>query len=257
LIVGLTDSNVLYSTYQAKENIMDPTEPSPEFSQEKGDAISKDPIENIKKLLKPGTTKQKTPKPYSVETKTNESGTGIWRVAALLSLAINILFLAFILWTGIRLFRFKTTTIEPLLKGVYDAVGQMGEVEVQTEVKVSSEIPVAFDIHLQRDTTVTLSEPTRITGAYLSIRSATLSIDAPSTIDLPIGAELPITMDLTIPVSTTIPVELTTPVELKLSESDLQPVTDAVQNLIEPYERLLDETPDCWQMLIWGGKCPE
>jgi len=236
---------------------MDPIEPSPEFPQNNGDAISKDPITNIRKLLKPDATKQKTSEPDPEETKTNGSGTGIWRAAALLSFAVNIIFLAFILWIGTRLFHFKTDTVEPLLEGVYNAVGQMEDVEVQTEVKVNSDVPIAFDINLQRDTIVTLSEPTRITGVYLSIRSATLSIDAPSTIDLPIGAELPITMDLTIPVDTTIPVELTVPVELTLSESDLQPVTAAIQNLIEPYQLLLDETPDCWQMLLWGGACPE
>ncbi|OGO15073.1 MAG: hypothetical protein A2Z14_05315 [Chloroflexi bacterium RBG_16_48_8] len=236
---------------------MDPVEPSPEFPQKKGDAVSKDPIANIRKLLKPGTAKQKIPKPETPEPKTTRSGAGIWRTAALLSFAINVLFLALILWVGTRLFHFKAAVVEPLLEGVYNAVGQMDDVEVQTEVKVTSNVPVAFDIALQRDTIVTLSQPTRITGAYLSIRSATFSVDAPSTIDLPIGTQLPITMDLTVPVNTTIPVELTVPVELALSESEMQPVIQAIQDLIEPYKQLLEKTPDCWQMLLWGGACPE
>ena len=104
---------------------------------------------------------------------------------------------------------------------------------------------------------VTLSEPVRIDGAYLSIRSATFSVDAPSIIDLPVGTQLPITLDMTVPVNTTIPVSLSVPVDLALTESDLQPAIQAIQDLIEPYKQLVQDTPDCWQMLLWGGECPE
>ncbi len=236
---------------------MDPVEPSPEFPQEKGDPVSKDPIANIRRLLKRRPLRRRISEPKTPDLKTTRSGVGIWRLAALVSFAINVLFLVLIVLIGARLFKFKATVAEPLLEGVYNAVGQMDDVEVQTEVRVSSDIPVSFDVALQRDTIVTLSQPTRINGAYLSIRSATFSVDAPSTIDLPIGAQLPITMDLTVPVSTTIPVELTIPVDLALSESDLQPAIQAIQELVAPYTQLLEETPDCWQMLLWGGACPE
>jgi hypothetical protein len=236
---------------------MDPVEPSPEFPQEKGDPVSKDPIANIRKLLKRGPSKERKPKSKTAKPGTTNSGVGLWRLAALASFVINILFLVLILWIGSRLFKFQTAIAEPLLEGVYNALGQMDEVQVQTEVQVSSDIPVAFDVTVQRDTVVTLSQPTRVEGAYLSIRSATFSVDAPSIIDLPIGTELPITMDFTIPVDTTIPVQFTVPVDLALSESDMQPAIQAIQDLVAPYNQLLDETPDCWQMLLWGGTCPE
>jgi hypothetical protein len=234
---------------------MDPVEPSPEFPQEKGDPVSKDPITNIRKLLKRRPSKEKKPKTSAP--RTANSGVGIWRLAAIVSFVVNILFIIFILLIGNRLFKFQTSVAEPLLEGVYNAVGQLDDVEVQTEVQVSSDIPVAFDVSVQRDTIVTLSQPTRVEGAYLSIRSATFSVDAPSIIDLPIGTELPITMDLTIPVNTTIPIEFTVPVELALSESDLQPAIQSIQDLVAPYQQLLEETPDCWQMLLWGGTCPD
>jgi hypothetical protein len=236
---------------------MDPVEPSPEFTPEKGDPVSKDPVANIRKLLKRGRSTDRKPKPKTPKPGTKNSGVGIWRLAALISIVINILFLVLILWIGSRLFKFKAAVAEPLLEGVYNAVGQMDDVQVQTEVQISSDIPVAFDVPVQRDTVVTLSQPTRVEGAYLSIRSATFSVDAPSTIDLPVGTELPITMDLIIPVNTTIPVQFSVPVQLALSESDLQPAIQAIQDLIAPYNQLLEETPDCWQMLLWGGTCPE
>lgn len=231
---------------------MDPVEPSQEFPQEKGDPVSRDPVANIKKLLKRRPRRLKTAKPEGTKT-----GVGLWRAAALASLIINVLFLVLILVIGARLFNLKTAVAEPLLEGVYSALSQMDDVEVQTEIQVSSEVPVAFDVALQRDTVVTLSQPVRIEGAYLSIRSATFSVDAPSTIDLPIGAQLPITLDLTVPVSTTIPVALSVPVDLALSESDLQPAIQAIQDLVEPYKQLVQDIPDCWQMLLWGGACPE
>jgi hypothetical protein len=179
-----------------------------------------------------------------------------WRLAAIISLIVNVLFLVLIVVTGTRLMKFKSSVMEPLFEGVYTAIGQMDDASFETEITVQSQVPVAFDIPIQRETVVTLSQPTRIENAYLSIRSATFSVDAPSTIDLPIGAQLPITLDISVPVSTTVPVELTVPVKLSLTESDLQPAVGALQQLLEPYKELSKDFPDCWQMLLWGGECP-
>lgn len=236
---------------------MDPVKPSPEHAEEKSDTVSRDPIENIRKLLGRRTPRPKKVKPERSKLKSDKSGQGIWRVVALGSFALNILFLVLILMIGVRLFNFKTVVVEPLLEGVYLAVGEMDDIEVQTEVEVRSDVPVVFDLALQRDTMVTLSQPTRIEDAYLSIRSATFSVDAPTTIDLPIGTQLPITLDLTVPVNTTIPIELSVPVDLALTETEMQPAIQAIQELVEPYKQLVEETPDCWQMLLWGGTCPD
>jgi hypothetical protein len=234
-----------------REVSMDPVEPSQEFSNDQEDPVSKDPIANIKKLIRKRVPRFQAPRSREVKTRPD-----LWRAAALISLVVNVLFLVLILLIGNRLLHFKTTVVEPLLEGVYSAVGQIDDGVVQTEVTVSSEVPVVFDLPLQRETVVTLTQPTRIENAYLSIRSATFSVDAPSTIDLPIGAQLPISLDLTIPVSTTVPVELSVPVELNLSESTFQPVVSTLQELVEPYKLLAQDAPDCWQMLLWGGACP-
>jgi hypothetical protein len=177
---------------------MDPVEPSSDFTKDKDDPVSKDPIANIRKLLKKRAPKSRVPKSREAKAKPD-----LWRIAALASLGVNALFLVLIIIIGGRLLQFKTAVLEPLLEGVYSAVGQMDDAVIQTEVTVSSEVPVVFDLPLQKETLVTLTQPTRIEGAYLSIRSATFSVDAPSTIDLPIGAQLPISLDLSIPVSTT------------------------------------------------------
>lgn len=229
---------------------MEPVEPSLELDKDQGDPVSKDPITNIRKLMK-----KRAPKIRASKSRNAKPKPDLWRVAALISLVVNALFVVLIISIGGRLLQFKTAVFEPLMEGVYTAVGQMDDAIIQTEVTFSSDIPVVFDLPLQKDTVVTLTQPTRIEGAYLSIRSATFSVDAPSTIDLPIGAQLPITLDLSVPVSTTVPVELSVPVELKLTESDLQPAVSALQELVEPYKQLAQDAPDCWQMLLWGGDC--
>ena len=235
---------------------MNPVEPSSELPNEKDDPVSKDPIANIRKLIKKRAPKVRASKSKAPKSGETRSSSNLWRVAAWVSLVVNVLFVVLILVVGSRLLQFKSAVLEPLLEGVYAAVGQMDDASIETEVTVSSEVPVVFDLPLQRETVVTLSQPTRIEGAYLSIRSATFSVDAPSTIDLPIGAQLPITLDILVPVNTTVPVELKVPVELNLSESDLQPAVSALQELIAPYQQLVEEAPDCWQMLLWGGDCP-
>jgi len=235
---------------------MDHTESPPEFDQESVEPISKDPIANIRNLIKKRVPRLRIPKIRSPKVAETRPSFNLWRFTAFVSLVVNFLFIVLIVVIGARLMQFKSAVMEPLLEGVYSAIGQMDNASFDSEITVQSEIPVAFDLPLQRETVVTLSQPTRIENAYLSIRSATFSVDAPSTIDLPIGAQLPITLDITVPVHTTVPVELAVPVKLSLADSDLQPAVDALQDLVEPYKELSKELPDCWQMLLWGGECP-
>jgi hypothetical protein len=117
-------------------------------------------------------------------------------------------------------------------------------------------VPITLEVPLKRNTVATLSEPVRIEGASISIRSATLSIDAPASLTLPVGAELPLGLDLSVTVDTVIPIDLTVPVEFPIAESELGDSISAMRGLIEPYRSIVSEMPACWQMLLWGGDCP-
>ena len=225
---------------------MEPVEPSQPQPQESRDPISRDPVDNLRSMI------GRRP----IEANVGKTSLTLWRVAAILSLIINLLFLFLIFAIGRRLFILKTDVAEPLLENVSAFVSQVEETSIQTEVKVTGQVPVVFDLPLQQTTVITLSEETRIEGASLSIRSATFSIDAPASVTLPSGSQLPITLNLTIPVNTTVPVELTVPVNLSLAESKISPSFEALQKLVEPYQALAEEAPDCWQNLLWGGECP-
>jgi hypothetical protein len=225
---------------------MEPVEPSQSQPQEGRDPISRDPVENLRSMM------GRRPK----GTSSGKTSLGLWRLAAILSLIVNVLFLLFIFAVGRRLFLLKTDVAEPLLENVSAFVNQVEGTTIQTDVKVTGQVPVVFDLPLQQTTTVTLSEDTRIDGASLSIRSATLSIDAPASMTVPAGSQLPVTIDLIVPVNTTVPVELTVPVTLSLADSKISPSFEALQKLVEPYQALAEEAPDCWQNLLWGGNCP-
>lgn len=225
---------------------MDPVEAAQANPEESGDPISRDPIHNLRSMIGRGKR----------EPSTSRSSLGLWRGAAILSIFVNLLFLLLIFAIGKRLFALKTEIAEPLLENVAAFVNQMEAGKIETEVYLHGQVPVAFDLVLQQDTVITLAEETRITGASLSIRSATFSIDAPSTITLPAGSQLPVTLNLSVPVNTTAPVELVVPVSFSLADSEITPSLEALQKMIEPYRALAEQAPNCWQGLLWGGKCP-
>ncbi|NIM95516.1 MAG: hypothetical protein GTO18_17600 [Anaerolineales bacterium] len=223
---------------------MDPDE-SREISSEDEEPVDKNPLINLRKLLKREPSEER------------DKGSGWLGSAALVaSLVLNLIFLIILIVVAGRLFSIKSEVAEPLLEVVDLTVQAIEDTTIQADMTVKADVPVSFDVPLQRETTVILSQPTRVEGVELSIRSATFSIDAPASFILPAGTQLPITMDLTVPVQTTVPVEVVLPVELSLEESGLEQPIGALQDLIVPYRVLLGDAPDCWQMLLWGGECP-
>jgi hypothetical protein len=127
---------------------------------------------------------------------------------------------------------------------------------LETSVTVREEFPVSFEVPLQRETRVNLSEPVRVEGATVSIQSVGFSLNGPATITLPAGTELPLALDLRVPVESTVPAEFTVPVEIPLAQTDLHRSLLALQEGLSSYAGMLEGLPDCWAMLLWDGSCP-
>jgi hypothetical protein len=178
---------------------MDPEEHSPETSKK---SVSRNPLSNLQTLLK-----DRIP-------QISLSNVAVGRGLLGASILLNLLLLWAVISIGNHLFKFRSAVGDSMLDAVSQSVGISADSQIETTVTIQEEIPVSFEVPLEGDTLVTLSQPVQIDNATLSIRSATLAIDAPAVITLPVGAELPITMDLTVPVSVTVPVDLTVPVRI-------------------------------------------
>ena len=224
---------------------MDPVDSPPEFRVETQPVVSRNPVANLKTLMA-----DLPPRLWQ-----GKAAQAFWRVATLFSFAVNVALLALLLSLGGRLFELKRTVAMPLLDGVYRGFGQMDAAHITTNVTIKTEIPVAFDLPVQNNTVVTLTEPARIEGASVNIQTLGLSLNAPATVILPAGANLPITLNFSVPVQTTVPVELQVPVDIPLSESELHAAFSGMQALLAPYLEAVARIPDCWEMLLWGGQC--
>lgn len=91
-----------------------------------------------------------------------------------------------------------------------------------TSIQVNDTIPVQFDLPVQTQTTVVLTQDTNVSGARVGLSTGRLTIlSAPTDILLPAGTQLLIALVIVVPVDTTIPINLTVPVDIPLNETEL------------------------------------
>jgi hypothetical protein len=180
-----------------------------------------------------------------------------WTIASIVSLTINVILIAMILILGRQLFNLRTIISEGLVNGLYENFVLMDEAHIVTDINVASTIhvqdqmPVVFDLPLNQDTEVVLTEPTSINGATIFLNGAAV----PLNIILPTGTALNIGMDMVVPVSTTIPVvltvpvNLTVPVDIPLENTDLHEPFVGLQSVVAPYNTILSSAPSSWEQI--------
>jgi hypothetical protein len=98
----------------------------------------------------------------------------------------------------------------------------MDEASIATTITVNSEVQLNFNLPIQQNTDVVLTQNVPIPGARVSINSELLTINnAPANVTLPAGTRLPIALNMNVPVMMTVPVSLQVPVEIPLSQTEL------------------------------------
>lgn len=155
-----------------------------------------------------------------------------WAVTGSVSILLNIILIAGLLLVGRQLFVLKALVSDDLLSGLYENFVLMDNATITTQVHVSKDIPVTFDLPLDQETVVSLTQDTSIYGAYVSLNSGGVVINAPADIVLPIGQQLPVRLQLSVPVSVTVPVELDVPVSIPLSSTELHEPFVGLQGVI-------------------------
>lgn len=206
-------------------------------------------------------TPQPKPKPASVTPKINlnlnrikervrstlKFGPPFWNIASTISLTFNIIFIIILLSLGIGLKKYGLNIGgvlnlgDSLLGGLYSNFEKMDRASIKTEVKVETTIPVKFDLQLNKQTEVVLSQDVTITNARVTVNTGGLNItNALTTIVLPQGTSLPVVLNLTVPVDTSIPVTLTVPVDIPLDQTELHEPFTGLQDVIRPLYCLIN-----------------
>lgn len=173
-----------------------------------------------------------------------------WTVTSTMSLTVDAILIAvvIILLFYVRQLNFELNELKSLssmpletVRGLYKNFEKMESARIVTEVQLNTEIPVQFDLQINTQTEVVLSQNTPISGARVTLSTGGLEIsNAPADIILPAGTRLPITLVLTVPVSKNVPVSLLVPVNIELAKTDLNAPFVGLQDVLEPLYCLLD-----------------
>jgi hypothetical protein len=192
-----------------------------------------------------------------------------WTIASMLSLVINVILIVLVILLARELFALNKIVEVHLVGGLYDNFTKMDQAHITTDINVKDtiqvvdQIPVVFDLSLNQDTEVELTQDTHINQATIYLNQAAVPID----IVLPAGTALNIALDLVVPVSQSVPVNLTVPVDLNvpvdiaLDQTELHEPFVGLQNVVLPLSDLLTDLPNSWEELpicqSWlGWICP-
>lgn len=173
-----------------------------------------------------------------------------WTVTGILSLlvdalliAIVILLLFYVRRLNIQVKELMSLSSMPLetVSGLYTNFEKMNDAHIITTIPFDTEILVQFDLQINQQTEVILSQDTPINGARVTLTTGGLEItNAPANIILPAGTHLPIQLTLTVPVNRNVPVHLLVPVDIELATSELGVPFTGLMDVLEPLYCMLD-----------------
>lgn len=218
------------------------------------DEIKKDlPVKATLPPIKPATqntpaSKPDTSTPLSTSLKSAPVSTNsffgprFWTIASVISLSVNAILALVLVVLVISLLRYGLSISSllnmgnSLLGGLYTNFEKMDRASIQTNVTVDTTIPVKFDLQLNQQTNVVLSQDVTIENALVTVNTGGLNITrGNTTIILPQGTTLPVVLNLTVPVDTTVPVTLNVPVNIPLNQTELHEPFTGLQDVVRPF----------------------
>ena len=202
-------------------------------------------------------SKVETPKPAVRRTATSENayrfGPPFWTIASILSLSINLFLIIALLvvWINLQALGISLSNAlnigNGLLGGLYTNFEKMDRAHITTTIPVTTEIPVKFDLQLNQQTNVVLSQDVTINNALVTVKTGGLNIvNALTTIVLPEGTNLPVVLNLTVPVDKMVPVALNVNVDIPLEQTQLHEPFVGLQEVVKPFYCMLK--PDALRM---------
>jgi hypothetical protein len=171
-------------------------------------------------------------------TSASKVGPIFWTITSVISLTINVVVLLVLLAILALLQQQNLNAISllpNLLEGLHSNFVKMDEAHITKTIPVSAQIPVKFDLQLNQQTNVVLSQDVLITNALVTVNTGGLNITrAAANIVLPQGTTLPVYLNLTVPVDTSIPVNLNVAVDIPLKDTQLHEPFVGLQNVVKP-----------------------
>jgi hypothetical protein len=187
-------------------------------------------------------------------------GPAFWTVAGILSVIVNIILIVMLVALGKQLFSLKQLVEDQVIGGLYNNFVLMDAAHIRTTIPVSTEVPAKFDLALNTNTTVVLTEDTHLMNATIYELNAGGMLYIPrakTNIILPAGTSLPVALNLTVPVDQKIPVNLNVEVDIPLNQTELHQPFVGLREVVSPYYGLLGSLPNSWQETLCGPEPSE
>jgi hypothetical protein len=192
-------------------------------------------------------TSQSTPK-HEMGRRRN-FGPPFWTIASILSLSINLILIIILLvfWVNLRILNMNIGSAmnigSGLLGGLYTNFEKMDHAHITTTIPVETTIPVKFDLQLNQQTNVILSQDVTINNALVTVKTGGMNItNALTTIVLPQGTNLPVFLNLTVPVDKMVPVSLSVEVDIPLEQTQLHEPFTGLQDVVKPFYCMINPT---------------
>lgn len=168
-------------------------------------------------------------------------------VAILFSFALNLILVIVVLLLLMQIFQIKNGILEPLIDGLHANFVGLDSAVIERTIQVEDEIPVVFDLPLNQQTNVVLTQDVPIAAnATFTLPGGGGMINGRVDIVLPTGLILPVQLNMVVPVDTNLPISLPVDVSIPLNETQLHEPFDNLRGLLEPYVRILDHLPSTW-----------
>jgi hypothetical protein len=193
------------------------------------------------------------PAPKHPKGRSRNFGPPFWTIASILSFSINLILIIILLvfWINLRALNMNIGSAmnigADLLGGLYTNFEKMDRAHITTTIPVETTIPVKFDLQLNQQTNVVLSQNVTIDNALVTVKTGGLNIvNALTTIVLPEGTTLPVVLNLTVPVDTTVPVVLNVDVDIPLEQTQLHEPFTGLQDVVKPFYCMIN--PDALKL---------
>ena len=189
-------------------------------------------------------TEYQEPEPQE-EKKRRHFGAAFKNFAIIFSFIVNIILVLVLLISPFPALVIVNGFVEPLLGDLDNAFAALGDTKIETNVDLQQPLDIQFDLPLEQDTNVVLTEPVPLqANATFFLPGGGGAINGTVSLSLPEGMELPVSLSLLVPVETTIPVTMDVPVEIQLDEAGMGPAIEQLRGVFEPLNEMLDQLPD-------------
>jgi hypothetical protein len=168
----------------------------------------------------------------------------IWRFMVIFSFIVNIVLVVVVIVLALLLFDIKNNIVTPLVAGLHSSFVGLDQATIDWTIPVRDSIPVAFDLPLEQNTVVVLTENVPLT-VLASISAPALQVNSATVfLTLPAGTRLPVALNLNVPVSTDIDVSLDVRAVIPLDQTQLHDAFDNLRLIFEPITRALYNLPN-------------